>query len=141
VSTESNKAVVRRFLEDGLNKGNLAVFGEVFAPDFVWHGGGFGEVHGLPAFMQVVAPFVTAFSGLHAEIEDMMADGDRVTCRFAVRGTHSGDLFGIAPTGRTVAWGGNPTYRIADGLIVEEWFFEDLLALFQQIGAFPAMAE
>ena len=57
MSLAENKAIVRRFLEESINERNLAVLDELVAPDFVWHGGSLGEVHGLETFKQVVGPF------------------------------------------------------------------------------------
>jgi steroid delta-isomerase-like uncharacterized protein len=140
-ATEENKRIVRRFLEEGLNGRNLGLLDEVFAPDFVWHGNSFGEVTGLEPFKQVVAPFFAALPDLVIAIDDLVAEDDKVVCRFTARATHTGDFMGIPPTGKAVAWAGNPCYRLVDGKIVEEWFFEDHLGLFQQLGAIPPFGQ
>jgi steroid delta-isomerase-like uncharacterized protein len=137
-NTEENKQIVRRFLEDGLNARDFEVLDRVFAADFRWHGNSFGEVSGLENFKQVFTPFLAALPDLTVEIEDLIAEGDRVACRFTVRATHLGDFMGIPATGKPVVWAGNPSYRLSDGKIVEEWFFEDHLGLFQQLGVISA---
>lgn len=136
MSVAENKAVVRRLIDEGIR--NLALFDELVAPEFVWHGGSLGEVRGLDTFKQVVGPFVAAFPDLAITIEDMAAEDDQVVCRLTVRATHQGEFFGIPPASANVEWGGNNTYRLADGKIVEEWYFEDLLGLMKQLGAIPA---
>jgi steroid delta-isomerase-like uncharacterized protein len=138
VSVAENKAVVRRFIEEGINGRNLALFDEVFAPDFVWHGGSLGETRDLETFKAVVGPFVAAFPDLAITIDDFIGEDDRVVGRLTVRATHQGDFFGVPATGAAVEWSGNSTYRLANGKIVEEWYFEDLLGLMKQLGAVPA---
>ena len=69
-----------------------------------------------------------------------MADGDFVVTRWTARGTHDGELFGIAPTGNAVTTSGISIVRVADGKIVEDHTQWDALGLMQQVGAVPAMA-
>jgi steroid delta-isomerase-like uncharacterized protein len=140
-ATEQNKSFVRRFLEEVIVGGNMALLDQLFAADFHWHGNSFGDVQGLDNFKQVLNPFLSAFSDLGIEIEDMVAEGDRVVCRFTARATHSGNFMGLPPTGKTAVWAGNPSYRLAGGMIVEEWFFEDHLGLFQQLGVIPPFGQ
>ena len=134
--SEENKVIVRRFIEEVINEGNMDVLSELVHCGVV-----FGVLRGLEAFMQVVAPFFTAFPDLNTTIEDMISEGDRVVCRFTVRATHQGEFMGLPPTRTQVTWTGQPIYRIADGKIVEEWFLEDHLALMQQLGGIPAPSE
>src|SRR5215204_4767351 len=113
-NTETNKQIVRRFLEAGLNGRDLGVLDQVFASDFHWHGNSLGEVAGLENFKQVIAPLFAAFPDMTIEVEDLIAEGDKVACRFTAHATHTGDLMGIPATGKSVAWAGNPSYRLAD---------------------------
>jgi steroid delta-isomerase-like uncharacterized protein len=138
MSSEANKAVVRRFLESVINQGDLGAAGELCAADLAWHGGSVGEYHDLAAFQQGLAPFFTAFPDLRVEVEDMLADGDRVVARYTWRGTQRGEFFGIAATGRSVEVAGTSIYRLEDGKIAEEWWLEDMLGLMRQLGALPA---
>src|SRR5256885_14729918 len=77
---------------------------------------------------QVARLFRTAFPDFHMTVEDVAAEGDLVVCRFRQTGTHKGDLFGIAPTGRSVDFGEIALCRIADGRIISSWFQTDMLA-------------
>ena len=140
MSTDENKAVVRRFIEEGINGRRLEVIDEAFAPDFVWHGGAFGEVQGLETFKQAIGPFFAAFPDLSVSLESLTAEDDRVAARFGVQATHEGEFMGVAPTGRRVTWAGHPLYRFEDGRIVEEWFFEDHVSLLRQLGGLPSAA-
>src|SRR5262245_35733652 len=122
-NTEENKQIVRQFLEEEFNSCDDGALDRVFAADFRWHGNSFGEVTGLEHFKQVVSPLFAALPDLSIEVEDLIAEGDKVTCRFTARATHTGNFLGIPPTGKSVAWAGNPSYRLAGGKIVEQWFF------------------
>jgi predicted ester cyclase len=73
------------------------------------------------------------------KIEDIMAEGDKVTVRITVEGTHKGSQLGIAPTGRQIRIAGVVIIRIANGQIVEGWNSWDQLGLLRQIGALPVV--
>ena len=73
--------------------------------------------------------------------EDVFAEGDRVVVRFTAKGTHKGDLMGVAPSGKPIVVTGISIVRIAGGKIVEEWESFDQLGMMQQIGAIPGAAE
>jgi steroid delta-isomerase-like uncharacterized protein len=74
-----------------------------------------------------------AFPDLQAHIEDIVADGDKVAVRVRFRGTHSGEFLGIPATGRTVEYVSHEFYRVADGLIAEEWICSDMATLLGQL--------
>ena len=110
---------------------------QIMTANFVWHGGSAGELRGLEAFKQMLPQFFNAFPDLRATVDDIFGEEDRVVARFTVHGTHTGNLMGIAATGRQVTWTGINIYRIAGGKIAEEWFNEDTLGMMQQLGAIP----
>jgi predicted ester cyclase len=83
---------------------------------------------------QVARIFREAFPDFHMTVEDTVAEGDLVVCRFRQTGTHRGELFGIAPTGRSVDFGEMALCRFAGGKIVATWFQTDMLALMSQLG-------
>jgi predicted ester cyclase len=80
---------------------------------------------------------LTAFSGGVATVEDMMVDGDKVVSRLTFRGTHTGDLMGIPPTGKSVAIAETIIDRVAGGKIVESWRLFDQMTMMQQLGVIP----
>ena len=137
--SEENKALVRRYFEEIWDKGNLDLIEELFTTNFVRHGptATEGEVRGLEGFKGVVSMYRTAFPDLRVPIEDLIAEGDRVVTRWTARGTHQGELMGIAPTGNQVGVTGIIVDRISGGKIEEEWVDYDTLHLMQQIGAAP----
>jgi len=136
MSTEENKAVVRRIFEEVWNKGNLAVAGELMAD--VLHSAG-QEHKGLEGLKQMVTMYRTAFPDSNITIEDMVAEGDKVVCRYAMRGTHKGDYMGIAATGKQVNIMGISIHRFAGGKEAEVWAIEDMLGMMQQLGVVPPM--
>jgi steroid delta-isomerase-like uncharacterized protein len=138
MSTEESTAVVRRFLDEVISKGNMAALEETCAADLVWHGGSVGEFRSLTEFKQGISPFFSAFPDLRVTADDVLSEGDKVVCRYTWHGTHRGDFFGVPATSRRVTVSGMSVYRVAGGKIVEEWWLEDLLGLMQQLGAVPA---
>jgi steroid delta-isomerase-like uncharacterized protein len=131
---EAQKAVIRRFFEEVINKRDVSAVGNVFAEDLVWHGESMGEIRGLEAYKRFAAQFYTAFPDLEGRIEDLLCDGDRVVARFTGTGTHRGLMLGVAPTGKRIRLSGICIYRIAGDKIVEEWWCEDVLGMLQQMG-------
>ena len=121
MSLEENKALIRRFLR-AQAKGNLAALEEIMAPDFVDRSVLPGQGHTREDYIQGVAEDRAAFSEGRLIIEDQVAEGDKVTTRITILGTHDrGEFAGIAPTGIQLETTGITIDRIADGKIVEEW--------------------
>ncbi len=137
MSTEENKAMLRRNCEEAFNKGDLAVADENIAPNYVYHGSGGQEFKGPEGFKQFVTMLRTAFPDLHLTVEDMVAEGDKVAHRLTLRGTHKGDLMGIAPTGKQVTTTAITISRFVGGKEVEAWSSMDLLGMMQQMGVAP----
>jgi len=78
---------------------------------------------------------VVAFPDVHANIQDLIAEGDRVVERTNAQGTHKGEFNGIPPTGRPVTWSELHVYRIENGKIAELWSEIDFLGMMTQLGA------
>ena len=139
MSTEENKAIVRRYNEEVWSQGDLAKVDEFVAADFLW-----GADHVDPAGVkQFVAMVRSVFPDFQVTIQDMIAEGDKVAIRMTHQGTHQGEwtdspLGTLPPTGRRVMYTGNVLYRLANQKIVEDFGELDLLSLFQQLGAIPA---
>jgi predicted ester cyclase len=107
-------------------------------PDVKWHGGTLGTVEGVENVTALLRGFIGALPDLHAQEQDVVADGDKVAVRFVVEATHKGDLLGIAPTGRRVRWDAVDVYRLSDGRISEEWAADDMTAILHQVGAYTS---
>jgi steroid delta-isomerase-like uncharacterized protein len=137
MSAEHNKAIVRRLVDEAQSKHNLAVVDELLATEFVDH----SVPPGLPPDREGVkmqfAMFFSAFPDLHVVIHEQVAEGDRVVTRKTFHGTHQGDLMGIPPSGRPVAFDVIDILRVSDGKITDHWNLVDQLGLMRQIGAIP----
>jgi steroid delta-isomerase-like uncharacterized protein len=140
MSGEGNKIVARRLL-DAVNTGDLAAAAELVAPDYVDHSAPPGNPGGPAGFTAAIQMYRAAFPDFFWTIEDMIGEGDKVAIRVTARGTHRGELMGIAPTGKQVTVTGIGVWRIADGKVAEAWVNRDLLGLLQQLGAIPAPAQ
>jgi steroid delta-isomerase-like uncharacterized protein len=135
MTTEADKALVTRFVDEFWCKGNLAAADELMAPDAVIHQPAVGGVAGLKAFNTAIR---AAFPDWYSTAEELIAEGDRVAERWTGRGTHRGEFQGIPPTGKQVAVPGVVFYRIRDGRIIEFRGSFDMLSMLQQLGVAPA---
>ena len=131
---EDNKALSRRFLEEFWNQKNLAAVDALLAPEYINHIGPHRLPAGREGLKSLASIYLTAFPDLHFTIEGQFAEGDRVVTRLTVRGTHQGNLQGIAPTGKSIVITGIAIDRIASGKIVEGWANFDEVGLMRQIG-------
>ncbi len=135
------KAIARRFLEEAFNSGNLDVVDELVAPEFVNHDAALPEPGvGIEAAKASITGYREAFPDLRLMIEQQLAEGEYVTTRWSARGTHQGNLMGMAPTGKQATVTGITIDRIVDGRFVESWTNWDTLGLMQQLGVIPALA-
>lgn len=141
MSAEENKAVLRRVAEEIFNKGDLAVADELIASNYVYHGSGGQEYKGPEGFKRIATMFRTACPDLHMTVEDMVAEGDKVAHRLTIRGTHKGELMGIAPTGKQLTISAVTISRFAGGKEAEAWSNLDMLGMYQQLGVAPPMGQ
>jgi predicted ester cyclase len=140
MSTEENKALVRRAIEEGWKQGNVAVFDELCAPNWVYHDPGVPDVRTLEGYKRFATETRSAFPDLHFTIEDLIAEGDQVVMRGTFRGTNTGAIVTPMPipaTGKQVSMTGITIVRFAGGKGVEVWNQGDSLGLFQQLGLIP----
>jgi steroid delta-isomerase-like uncharacterized protein len=137
MSIEQNKSIVRRWIEEGWNKGNLAVIDQVYDPNFVQHEPAPETVNSSEALKQYVGAYLTAFPDLNLSIEDLVAEGDRVVWRFQSSGHQNGPFMGIPATGKSGSITGLVMFRLENSRIVEAWVNIDALGLLQQLGVIP----
>ena len=136
--SEENKALVRRFLEEAFNKGNLGVVDEICASDYVLHDPASPEeIRGPEGIKGFVQMYRSAYPDTDITVEDQIAEGDAVVTRWTARGTHQGELFGVAPSGNRVEVTGISIDRFSEGKAAESWTNYDALGMLQQIGAIP----
>ena len=137
MSTEDNKSLVRNFYEEVFNEKNLAYVDEFVAPNGVDHGVPPGMPSDNEGTKLFIGMYLTAFPDLHLTVEDLVAEGDRVTSRWTSHGTHRGELMGIPPTGKQVTVTGTEIYRFEGGKSAEHWLNMDTFGMLQQLGVIP----
>jgi predicted ester cyclase len=140
MTIEANKALVRRFLEEGINQANEEVFLSLLDPNVVDHYAPPGLPPGAEGWNLNRKQLRGAFPDCRWEEQAMVAEGDLVVGRYVLRGTHQGEFFGIPPTGRSIAVSNIHILRIAGGVIVEHWGHGDDLGMLGQLGAAPQPA-
>ena len=141
MSAEENKELIRRFFkilqQEVWPSGNVQPAAALLAPDWVYHDPS-TPLRGHEGFQQLITMYRTAFPDGQFTIEDLVAEGDKVLTRFTARGTHTGELLGIPPSGKAVEFSVLSLVRIEAGKIAEEWERFDTANMLQQIGAMPA---
>lgn len=130
---EQNKASLRYLLEE-TDKGNYAAWEEVCSPDYICHFAGFAKPMSLEEHIQANRTFLVAFPDFHHEINDMVAEAEKVTARVTLTGTHEGEFMGIPPTGNKIEYTAFLTARFSDKRIVELWGMADMMTLMRQLG-------
>jgi steroid delta-isomerase-like uncharacterized protein len=132
-----NKDIVRRFIEQTLNDGNVEAAGRFVAEDVVEQVPFPGQGPGLEGLKAVLRGMRSAFPDLHWVVEEQIAEGDKVVTRFEWTGTHRGSFLGVPPTGRPVRVWGMVIDRLLDGRIKDTRIIMDALGLMAQLGVFP----
>ena len=136
MSLEANKALVRRYFEEGWNQGNLEVADAILSSSFALHNPNLPQpVRGIEGLKQVITRFRAAFPDLYVAINQLIAEGDTVMARTTARGTHQGQFQNIAPTGKAIAYSSIGIFRVVGGRIEEVYVINDTLGLLQQLGA------
>src|SRR5580704_11955539 len=135
-ATGSNIEIVREYTERVFNQHSPDLAAKYLAPGVTWHGQTLGTIKGADSVTGMLRGFIRALPDLHAAEQDIVAAGDTVAVRYVIEATHEGNLLGIAPTGRRVRWDAVDIYRLAGGMIVEEWAADDAKAILYQVGAY-----
>jgi steroid delta-isomerase-like uncharacterized protein len=134
MSIAENKALIRHYIEEVWNKGNVDAIDELAAENYARYPTGVGAPLNREGQKQRIRGFRQAFPDLRLTIEDMVAEDDKVVFRMSFRGTHQGTFMGIAPTGRQMTFSVIDIARIVDGKLVEHWGNRDDLSMLQQLG-------
>jgi C-1 hydroxylase len=134
VSAEKNKEFIRKYV-DTWNRGDLQGLCQFWSPDMIHHARELD--HGFEGVKSIVRGFMQAFPDLNFQIEDIVAEGDRVVTRMTARATHLGDYMGVPRTGKKINCTVLGIARLANGRIAEHWGVTDELAMMQQIGLLP----
>jgi steroid delta-isomerase-like uncharacterized protein len=139
MSAEENKDLARRSWEMLVNQQNPDAIDELYTPNFVWHEPD-EDIQGPEEARRFLGMYLSAFPDMHVSVEDEIAEGDKVVTRWTIRGTHRGELMGMAPRDEQVEIKGITIHRIEGGRIAEEWERYDNLSVMQQLGAISAEA-
>lgn len=131
VSEQRNKEIVRAYLA-AFNDRDKERLAEHLADDVVEHGI-HEELHGVDEIGDFLDRHFDIFPDYSGTTDAMVADGDTVTVRYTVSGTHSGEYLDVEPTGNTAEWSGIAMYELDDGQITEVWLEEDRLGLLEQL--------
>ena len=133
-----NKALLRRFYKEVYVDWNMAVADEVVSPQFTSHDWPERGPTGPKAFRDYYAALRSAVPDARYEVDDLIAEQDRVVVRWRLLGTHQGDFGGIAASGRPITLEGIAIYRVEGGKLMERWVVSDLHGVREQIGASAA---
>jgi predicted ester cyclase len=126
-----NKALVRRFYKEVYVDWNMPFADEAVSPQFTSHDWPKGAT-GSKAFRDYYAAIRAAVPDARYEVDDLVAEGDRVVVRWRLLGTHKGEFRGIAPTGRPIVLKGIAIYRVQFGKLMERWVVSDLHGLLEE---------
>jgi steroid delta-isomerase-like uncharacterized protein len=131
--------LVRRYAEEVWNQRQLDVIEELFAPDHVYHDPVLGELVGPAGVREKCTTYMSAFPDGQVGCDELIAERDLVALLCTYSGTHTGDVLGLAPTGRRARAQGVHVCRIAGGKIVETTVTWNTLDFLRQLGLVPEL--
>jgi steroid delta-isomerase-like uncharacterized protein len=131
--SEQNKAIMRRYFAEVVNRVDRSAAEQLVAPDLVFNSPYTPEpTRDRDSFLGMLAAVHAAFPDFELVDHAVLAEGDLVASRWTVHGTHRGQLGPFAPTGRKLAISGISIYRLAGGRVVEGWVQDDTMTLLAQ---------
>jgi steroid delta-isomerase-like uncharacterized protein len=137
MGSEESADAVRRWFE-AFNAGDMEAERAARTEDFVAHAPGMPMPLDGDDWEQFIGMFFGGFPDMRLEVQDIVAQGDRVAVRWVFHGTHDGEFFGIPPTGTRVTMNAIEINRVQDGKVAEHWVELDQLGMLQQLGAIPS---
>ena len=138
MNDKQNKAIVCRFIDEAYNKRNMAVGDELLADNVILHISNI-DIEGRQGWKQYASGFLTGFSDIGISVEETIAEGDKVVAYWICHGIQTGELQGIAPTGKLVTWTGIAIYRFEGGKIQEVWVWNDIWGMMRQLGVISSL--
>jgi predicted ester cyclase len=136
----ANKRLVRRFYKEVYGDWNMALVEEVVSPRFTSHDWPEGGPTGPQGFELFYSAIRAALPDARYEVDDLIAEGDKVVERWRLLGTHQGDFRGIAPSGQKIELKGIAIYRVDNGKLMERWVVTDLYGVLEEIREPSALA-
>ena len=145
MSTDDNKAVVRRWFDEVISRGDMGALDAICAechPQFAVIRGVIEPAPlGMSGLKSLITSLRSAFHDLHAEVEEQIAEGDKVVSRVTMRGTQRGEFNGMPATGKSFTISGVSVWEVRGNLLIQEWVNWDALGMMQQLGVIPAPME
>lgn len=135
--TTENTEIVRKFVKQAFNNGDLGAADEYIAADFVRHDPAAEDIRGRDEYKKFIKMNRDAFPDYHENIESIIAQDDTVMYRWKLHGTQKGEIMGVEPTGNEVEVTGMIEMRLEDGEITELWGDFDALGMLEQLDAIP----
>jgi len=137
MSQEENKAIARHCM-DLITEKNFNAIDQIYASTYVRNDPDSPQVRSRDDYRKYLMGLCTVFPDLNFTVEDLIAEGENVVCRFSVRGTHSYPWRGIPASGKEVMITGINISHIVENKVVEDWFNTDIFGLALQLGAIPS---
>ena len=135
MSQERNRLLIERFYHELWNRFDKTIFRDILAPDLRFRGSLGQTKRGHHEFGDYVDFIQSAFPDFSNEIEEIISEGDKAFARLTYRGTHQGEVFGIAPTGQRIQYEGAAVFTFRGDLIAEVWVLGDIYGLISQLKA------
>lgn len=140
MSADENKAIIRRYIEVGWSTGDMSAVEAAIDPNYRRHQPNMVmAVESEKDLEQLITMYRTGVPDLDIKIQHIVAEDDWVVTRVLCKGTHTGELAGIPPTGKSLDFTASDFFQMADGKVIESWHNVDDLGLLQQIGIIPAL--
>ena len=130
----ANKELVRRFYKEVFSDWKMTLVDEILSPQFVSHDWPEGSPTGPQGFRNFYSAIRSALPDARYEVDDLIAESNKVVVRWRLLGIHKGDFRGIAPTDRSIELKGIAIYRLDAGKLMERWVVSDLYSVLEEIG-------
>lgn len=139
MTTEQNKALIKKLFNEGLNERKLNLADEIISSKFVIHGIPNAK-NGPDGFREIIQQFLDAFPDMMVTVENVIGEGDTVATRGSWTGTNKGSFMGMPSTGKKVKVEYADFWKIENGKCTENWVSMDIAGMMQQMGMAPATA-
>jgi steroid delta-isomerase-like uncharacterized protein len=133
-SATTSSALVRRFVDDVLNRGRFDALADIVHPDYRYEGPDGAQLHGPLELEQLVASYRSGFSDFHAVVTSEVESGGLVAMTMKLTGTHDGEFEGLPPTGARMSLPIAVFTRVEGNRIIEDREFYDTATLLAQLG-------
>jgi len=139
--SEQNKALVRRIIEEIVNRGNFDLVNQLISPEYAYFEPTIGPMRGREGYIALLTAYRNAFPDMKLTIDEQIAEADTVVTRWRADGTHRGELMGINPTGKRVSVQGVVISRITNGQLADDFESYDVHGMLRQLGVAPPLAK